>query len=199
MPATDPSLPPLLGALWLSTRRRPPSAADASAIEGSSELTSYYSTTSAWTGQGDIFLEADASTTRAPSEVHGTQPANLAMAVAPCSWQPQPEARPARDVAQLPSVPSSAQLCAYSTEHFRGPVRRSCDVGGTRCVLVPAEAQSKQPLHWMDPPSCTIFRTYSSDVQQPHTGTQDALLSGCCTRMYIHARGRWASAFLFSI
>jgi hypothetical protein len=133
-------------------------------------------------------LEADAST-RAPSEVHTWRTpslANLATAVAPCSWQPQPEARPARDVAQLPSDPAARSSFAYSTEHFRDPVRRSRNAGSTRAFLYRGSAeQAAAPLD--EPPSIVSYFLHLSPERaaaaHKHTSTQDALLPGCCTRI----------------
>ncbi|KAL7822294.1 hypothetical protein V8C26DRAFT_294707 [Trichoderma gracile] len=62
----------------------------------------------------------------------------------------------------------------YDAAAMRQVPERSCT----------AEAQSKQPLHWMNPPSIVYYFLHlSPDVQQPHTSTQDALLPGCCTRV----------------
>ncbi|TFA99350.1 hypothetical protein CCMA1212_008719 [Trichoderma ghanense] len=153
MPATDPSLPPLLGALWLSTTQTASSSKRSRSLSPERAAPRRRATArpAPGTGQGDLFLEAEAST-RAPSEAHGAQLANLATAVAPCAWQPQPEARPARDAAQLPSVPAARSSFAYSTEHFRDPVRRSCSAGSTRAFLYRGSAeQAAAPLD--GPPS----------------------------------------------
>lgn len=99
---------------------------------------------------------------------------------APCSWQPQPRPDPRRLGRACEMSPiclsSNTQLFAYSTEHFRGPIRRSYQTVTYR------GSAGQAATYWIaPPPSCTIFCTSPQTCSSRTQAHKDAGAAARCS------------------